>query len=470
MKHYRLLAVVALVACMTLILTVSLAQAQTGISPNGPTGGGGPGPVGASFTYQGRLKNAHGPVNGNCDFQFSLWDRSGTGTPPTGGIQIGAVETQTNVAVTDGLFNVVLNFTGAFGPTAFQGDGRWLQIAVRCPAGGVGLYATLSPRQPLWATPYAVSLMPGATISGSVSDLGGNYGLLNLKNTYPQGHALVATTYSSTSAAILGLAYAATGSAHGVSGYTNSPQGSGVFGTGSGASGKGVTGFNPTGMGVYGINGSWPAQPTNVQRILGGNGQIGVYGLSTVADGAGVMGVADGGPSAKGVFGYSHSGYAGYFDGNVRAVGHLTVTGNIYGAAKYFLIDHPLAPADKYLVHTSVESPDMKNVYDGVVVLDKHGEAVVTLPAWFEALNRDFRYQLTCIGGYAPVYIAEEVRDNTFKIAGGKPGLKVSWQITGIRQDPWANDHRIPVESDKPASERGTYLYPQGYDPAPEVK
>ena len=124
----------------------------------------------------------------------------------------------------------------------------------------------------------------------------------------------------------------------------------------------------------------------------------------------------------------------------------------------------------KTLSHSFVESPDMKNIYDGVVVLDKNGEAVVVLPDWFEALNRDFRYQLTCIGGYAPVYIAEEIKHNAFKIAGGTPGLKVSWQITGIRHDRWADENRIPVEEDKPAAEQGTYLYPQGFDQAPEVK
>ena len=127
-------------------------------------------------------------------------------------------------------------------------------------------------------------------------------------------------------------------------------------------------------------------------------------------------------------------------------------------------------PAHKTLSHSFVESPDMKNIYDGVAVLDKHGEAVVTLPDWVETLNRDFRYQLTCVGGYAPVYIAAEVSHNTFKIGGGKQGLKVSWQITGIRQDAWANDNRIPVEEDKSAAEQGTYLYPQGYSQSPEVK
>lgn len=94
----------------------------------------------------------------------------------------------------------------------------------------------------------------------------------------------------------------------------------------------------------------------------------------------------------------------------------------------------------------------MKNIYDGVLVLDENGEATVTLPDYFEALNQDFRYQLTRIGG--PVYIATEISGNQFQIAGGRTGLKVSWQVTGIRHDAYANALRIPVEVEKPASER----------------
>jgi hypothetical protein len=83
------------------------------------------------------------------------------------------------------------------------------------------------------------------------------------------------------------------------------------------------------------------------------------------------------------------------------------------------------------------------------------------MPEWFEALNRDFRYQLTAIGAPGPnLYVADEVRGNRFRIAGGSPGSKVSWQVTGIRQDAFAETHRIPVEEDKPAAERGTYLHP----------
>ena len=148
----------------------------------------------------------------------------------------------------------------------------------------------------------------------------------------------------------------------------------------------------------------------------------------------------------------------------VRIPGSLVVTGTVSKGGGSFKIDHPLDPENKTLSHSFVESPDMMNIYNGNAVLDRRGEAVVTLPDYFQALNRDFRYQLTCIGGFAPVYIAREIRGNSFKIAGGKPGMKVSWQVTGVRQDAYANAHRIPVEQDKPAPERGTYLHPDAFD------
>jgi hypothetical protein len=89
-------------------------------------------------------------------------------------------------------------------------------------------------------------------------------------------------------------------------------------------------------------------------------------------------------------------GQAGRFLGSVYISGTLTNPGGGSG------IDHPLDPANKYLHHSFVESPDMKNIYDGVVVLNAKGEAVVKLPTWFGALNKDFRYQLTPIGAPGP--------------------------------------------------------------------
>ncbi len=187
-----------------------------------------------------------------------------------------------------------------------------------------------------------------------------------------------------------------------------------------------------------------------------------INGLADGVGGTGVIGEAENGNLAIGVWGISSSGVAGHFSGNVNVSGSLSKAGGS------FKIDHPVDPANKYLYHSFVESPDMKNIYDGVANLDAQGEAVVQLPAWFGVLNREFRYQLTCIGGFAPVYIAEEISENRFKIAGGKPGMKVSWMVTGIRQDAWANAHRIPVEEEKPAIERGYYLHPELYGQPPQ--
>jgi hypothetical protein len=130
------------------------------------------------------------------------------------------------------------------------------------------------------------------------------------------------------------------------------------------------------------------------------------------------------------------------------------------------------------LCHSYLESSDMKNLYDGVVALDDKGEAEIKLPAWFGALNKEFRYQLTSIGAPGPnLYIAEEISGSTnyirersskhnyshFKIAGGISGMKVSWQVTGVRHDPYAKAHPIEVERNKSDKERAHYIHPDVY-------
>jgi hypothetical protein len=147
---------------------------------------------------------------------------------------------------------------------------------------------------------------------------------------------------------------------------------------------------------------------------------------------------------------------------SVDSSGNVSIAGNLSKGSGSFKIDHPLDPANKYLEHSFVESPDMMNIYNGVIVLDSKGEAYVTLPDYFQALNSDFRYQLTAMGAPGPnLYVAEEISGNHFKVSGGKPGGKVSWQVTGVRQDAYAKAHRIRVEEDKPAREKGHYLHPE---------
>ena len=184
----------------------------------------------------------------------------------------------------------------------------------------------------------------------------------------------------------------------------------------------------------------------------------GIRSITTASSGNGIVGTCNVGPSAYGVLGVSTTGYAGYFSGNVN------VTGTLFKGGLAFKIDHPLDPANKFLYHSGVESPDMKNLYDGVATLDNSGNATVQLPDYFGALNKDFRYQLTPIGGPMNLYIASKVdSNNQFKISGGTPNAEVSWTVTGTRQDPFANANRIIPEVDKTPEEVNKYLHPELY-------
>jgi hypothetical protein len=428
--------------------------------------------VDTSFTFQGSLMDGDSPANGEYDFEFKLYDS------PSAGSQISVTFPVADVMVSNGLFNVALDFGDVYDGTAL-----WLAIGVR-PGSSTGAYTALSPRQPLTAAPYSMFALKVAEHDhwGQTWE-GDNFGLtIKALGNFGNATAFTGRTINQGTG-VLGLATPLNASANltvptGVAGISLLPAGGlanrtyGLYGQASGTGGYGVFGYGTftgtygladgsAGVGVYGestgSNGSGVFGKSTNGNGLRGEGVNGLYAQSPVSNGTGVLGEANTGSLAFGVWGISSAGYAGYFSGKVN------VTGNLTKAGGNFRIDHPLDPANMYLNHSFVESPDMKNIYDGVVTLDANGMAIVTLPDWFEALNRDFRYQLTCIGGYAPVYVAQEIQNGTFTIAGGTPGLKVSWQVTGIRQDPWANDNRIPVEEPKPPEETGTYLYPQGY-------
>jgi hypothetical protein len=147
--------------------------------------------------------------------------------------------------------------------------------------------------------------------------------------------------------------------------------------------------------------------------------------------------------------------YAGVFAGNVQVTGSLSKSGGT------FKIDHPQDPESKYLYHSFVESPDMKNIYDGTITTNSSGEAIVILPAYFESLNKDFRYQITPIGQFAQVIVSDEVTGNQFKIKSSIPNVKVSWQVTGIRKDAYAEANRVVVEVEKQGEEIGKYIHPE---------
>lgn len=219
----------------------------------------------------------------------------------------------------------------------------------------------------------------------------------------------------------------------------------------------------------FGIGGQFEGGYIGVKGIVvpTGSGIFGYYGVVGMVnrvlnsgDNYGVAGSAQGSGINYGVFGSASGGvtnWAGYFSGNVNVTGTLSKGGGS------FKIDHPLDPQNKYLYHSFVESPDMMNIYNGNITTDASGYATVTLPEWFEALNKDFRYQLTVIGDFAQAIIAQEIQNNQFAIRTDKPNIKVSWQVTGIRKDAFAEKYRIPVEEYKKGDDIGKYLYPEAY-------
>jgi hypothetical protein len=232
----------------------------------------------------------------------------------------------------------------------------------------------------------------------------------------------------------------------------------GVGGTSAGGGtpgGGGIIGVGGTALytgGYGGYGGSFEGGGNSGLSVAGGNGVAGFGGSSCCGGAAGNAVYAVAGTGASDGISY---GLAGLFSGNVY------VDGNLAKAGGSFLIDHPTDPANKYLYHSFVESPDMMNIYNGNVVTDGSGMATVTMPDWFEALNRDFRYQLTVIGQFAQAIVASEMANRSFAVKTDKPNVKVSWQVTGIRQDAWANAHRIPLEVQKATIDQGHYLHPE---------
>ena len=252
------------------------------------------------------------------------------------------------------------------------------------------------------------------------------------------------------------------GVAGGIDGSNTAPTGRvGVYGTGAGGrgglGGVGVQGESDANVGVLGISRSGDGVSASSDSGVGLRAfSVDAPAVSAVSvQDVGLLGISNG----VGVF--AAGGFeAGFFAGNVRVTGLLTKGGG------GFEIDHPLAPRQRTLRHSFVESPDMKNLYDGVATCDGKGRAVVVLPKWFEALNRDFRYQLTPIGRSAPgLFVAAPIKGGRFVIGGGAAGLKVSWQVTGVRNDAWAKANRLVVENEKVGPDHGRYLHPEVHGP-----
>lgn len=309
-------------------------------------------------------------------------------------------------------------------------------------------------------------------------------------NTVGQAVGVQAATGAADGAGVFAINSATTGNAYGAYAQTNSSNGTALAGEALATSGanRGVLARTVSGggVGLRAENTSSAGLATALEAVGGSSGgttavfQANGGGSSWAIDaasagptgrainarltttGAGVSGAAVyaqvNGSNARALQGVNLAGgLAGDFTGNVAVSGTLSKGGGS------FKIDHPLDPENKYLLHSFVESPDMMNIYNGNIVTDRNGYATVELPDWFEVLNRDFRYQLTVIGEFAQAIVSKKLEGNRFEIRSSQPGVEVSWQITGVRQDAWAQKYRIPVEQDKATADRGKFLHPEAH-------
>jgi len=249
----------------------------------------------------------------------------------------------------------------------------------------------------------------------------------------------------------------------------------GVLGMGTGTTsyGWGVYGYTEYGSGVqgetedsdnYGLVGrNYATIGTGDGIAILGDGITGVWGQTSDGTGYGVFGYNDGAMgNGIGVAGYGFNGVVGETYDLVNGWG-LFATGDIGATGtKFFVIDHPTDPENKMLRHFCIESNEVLNMYRGVAAFDSNGEAVITLPDYFESININYSYQLTPIGDYANLYIKQKIEDGQFIIAGGHQGMEVSWTVYAERNDAlyqqYPEKRQVEVEKDHPG-----YLNPELY-------
>ena len=315
--------------------------------------------TGTGFTYQGRLTDGSGsPIAGPCDFQFKLYNDL------LSPVQVGSTVTRSNVTLTDGFFSAGVDF----GSGAFDGEGRQLQVLVRCPAGS-GSYETLSPMVSLEAAPYAHSLRPGAQISSSTA--GELSAVLSVEDTYSGGFASTALLGKSTKGigvqgesgsgyGVQGLATSGTGvygsgSINGVYGGSSSTIGTGVYGKASATSGStaGVVGENdsPSGAGVagyadatsgtnYGVYGTtdspdgYGVYATNTAAGAALDEPTAIYAEVNAAEGFALYGLNNSGRGIVGE-GYGRYGVGGFSDTSYGVFGKSSSGSGVKGEATY---------------------------------------------------------------------------------------------------------------------------------------
>ncbi|MFT3981301.1 MAG: hypothetical protein QM687_12575 [Ferruginibacter sp.] len=345
---------------------------------------------------------------------------------------------------------------GSVGSTGIAGffEGGASGVGIAVPSGGVGIGTNV---------PIGRLVVQQTGVSG-IDTAAAIYGYANSTLSCYKGGIFGTYNTSNYGTGIQGIGYQGILFSNAPASFPNitASTDAGIYGSGAtvgviGASlaGSGVRGFSSTSQGTLGYT-----QAATTGGAVGVGNTIGVFANAVT------VGTATAPTTRYGIYAQASgatTNWAGYFNGNVNIVG------SIAKGSGTFKIDHPLDPENKYLYHSFVESPDMMNIYNGNIVTDAQGYATVQLPDYFNALNKEFRYQLTVIGTFAQAIVKEEISGNSFKIQTNAPNVKVSWQVTGVRNDKYAEAHRIVPEVQKEKENIGKYLHAKEWG-QPETK
>jgi hypothetical protein len=408
------------------------------------------------MNYQGELADGTGTLlNGNFTLTFRIYSAS------VGGTLLWGPQTFASVPVVGGRFNATLGLDVNSIPIQQAFTNTWAYLEIQ-----IGANNPIAPRQQILSSPYSLRADNSDNLAGT------NWTALFPDTGSPATGHIPATEIAANSITAAQIAGGAIGSAQIANGAVGSTQiANGAVGSAqiaAGAVGTAQIGNGAVGSAQIANAAVGSAQMFAPLNLSANDGNFIYYcgfnrfcfytGRALDANNASSTGYGIIASGANGIYASANvSGdYAGDFSGDVN------VSGAIFAGTKDFKIDHPLDPSNKYFYHSCIESSDRKNLYDGVTMLDAQGAATIELPAWFEALNQDFRYQLTAIGAPGPnLHIAQKIANNHFKIAGGTAGMEVSWQVTGVRHDAYAIAHPLHVEDDKPAELKGYYLHPK---------
>jgi len=450
---------------------ITLAPNGVGVSghnsANGSAGG-----YGGYFEADGMLSTGVYGEGGNWGGDFE--GRAAWG----GGVRGRSTNTETGVIGYGGYFEAV------------NGSGIGVYGVASAPSGGTfgGYFESMST---VGTGLYGEGRYKGGEFVVGNSGLSSAYGVYARAVGSGVRYGVYAISESSTGRGINGVAAAGTGINYGVAGRSHSTTGYGVFGEAIATSGQNFGVYGETestnGTGVFGIANATTGENYGVRAQAASTAGIGVYSQATASTGttfAGIFQAAS--TTGRGVFAWASAtsgGTYGLFGQSDSPTGYgVFASGASGGTIKTFRIDHPDAPAEKYLLHYSTESPEVLNAYSGTAVLDSAGEAEVELPRYFAKINKDPRYTLTAVGAPMPMlHVAQKISDEslaigaslepdqaaplcTFRIAGGAPGMEVSWRIEAVRNDRWVQRHGAPVEIEKQGVEQGTYQHPDLYN------